>query len=242
MRYAIHSILASAMLLLVGLMPMLLGCTEAPVTSPELSAPLLQGADITASKVVASQNPVYTFGDLNMVGTSTLNRHGNSISMRLKTSQIPPGMAVTVWWVVFNNPEECQVQGNEALPGVACNGADLFNPAVQGDVLYAAGRVTGKGNHINYGGQLREADASDSVMGYFNALLGTDIPSVGLLDTEGAEVHLVVRTHQEKLATHMPDMIRTFNGGCTYPAGAPTDYGKPGPNTCSDIQFAVHQP
>ncbi|NIT57155.1 MAG: hypothetical protein GWN00_13245, partial [Aliifodinibius sp.] len=83
---------------------------------------------------------------------------------------------------------------------------------------------------------------SGSVMPFFNALLGTNFPSPGLENPLGAEVHLVVRTHEEAIPEFLPDMIRTFNGGCTYPPGVPTNFGAPGPNACEDIQFSIHQP
>ncbi|HMB89542.1 MAG TPA: hypothetical protein VKP65_01760 [Rhodothermales bacterium] len=143
-------------------------------------------------------------------------------------------MAITVWWVVFNEPENCATS--------PCGEPDIFDPAVRSDVLYAAGHVTGRGNHVNFAAQLKVGDASGSIMPFFNALLGLNLPSVGLEDASGAEVHLVVRTHQQALPAYLPDMIQTFNGGCLYPPGVPTDFGEPGPNTCMDIQFAIHQP
>ena len=217
--------------ILVALVTILLGCGDAVVTSPEIGP---QGSELAADKAAHSTSNVYRFADMGVVGSSQLTRHGNSISVRLKTSDIPPGMAITLWWVVFNYPWNCA--------SVPCGEADIFDPAVKADVLYASGHVTGNGNAINFSAQLKTGDASGSVMGFFNALLGLDLPSVGLTNVDGAEVHMVVRTHQQALPTHMPDMIHTFNGGCGYPPGVPTTYGAPGPNTCSDIQFAVHQP
>lgn len=235
MRYSVYSLMRSAALFLfVVMITVLLGCDEATVTSPDLLSQESQASEVAASKASHNTSNVYKFSDMSVVGSSRLVRHGNSLSMTLKTSDIPAGMAVTVWWVFFNNPENCATS--------PCGEPDIFDPMVKADVLYAAGHVTGNGNHINFAAQHRASDASGSVMPFFNALLGLNLPSVGLEDVNGAEVHLVVRSHQEALPAYLPDMIRTFNGGCTYPPGTPTDFGRPGPNTCSDIQFAVHQP
>lgn len=210
------------------------GCNEPILTSSELQTPAPYAQDVTAQHAAASTSHVYTFSDMSVVGSSRLRRHGNSMSMTLRTSEIPAGMAVTTWWVVFNEPDYCAT--------TPCGEADIFDPAVRADVLYATGRVTGNGNRVNFAAQRRVGDTDGSIMPFFNALLGLDLPSVGLENLYTAEVHLVVRTHQEVIPSYMPDMIRTFNGGCLYPPGIPADFGAPGPNTCSDIQFAIHLP
>lgn len=217
--------------LLLAALVMLLGCSDASVTSTRIAP---EDSELAGMRAAHSASSVYRFADMGQVGSSRLSRHGKSISMTLKTSDIPPGMAITVWWVVFNRPWNCSTS--------PCGEPDIFDPAVMSDVLYAAGHVTGAGGRANFGAQLKAGDASGSVMGFFNTLLGLDLPSVGLRNVHGAEVHLVVRTHQRALPAFMPDMISTFNGGCGYPDGVPTDYGAPGPNTCTDIQFAIHQP
>ena len=223
--------IASPRLPLAAIAAMLLGCGDASVTSTRIAP---EDSELAANRASHSVSAVYRFADMGEVGSSMLSRHGNSISMTFKTSDIPPGMAVTIWWVVFNRPWNCSTS--------PCGEPDIFDPAVMADVLYAAGHVTGAADRVNYGAQLRAGDADGSVMGFFNALLALDLPSVGLRNVHGAEVHLVARTHQEALPAFMPDMISTFNGGCGYPPGVPTDYGAEGPNTCTDIQFAIHQP
>ena len=190
----------------------------------------------TDDKVPAhiSYSDVYTFATGDVVGSSQLVRKPNGISMTLQTSEVTSGDALTVWYVVFNEPGECAT--------TPCGEADIFNPATRTDILYATGHVVGNGNQANFAGSLQSGDNSGSIMGFFNAWLGFNLPSLGLEDPDGAEVHLVLRTHEEALPAFMPDMIQTFNGGCIYPGGVPTDYGAPGPNTCSDIQFAIHLP
>lgn len=214
-----------------------LGCDQMADPSAELSASQQETA--VADAVARTSSDVWTSSDLSVVGSSWLGRHGHSLSMTLKTSDLPAGMAVTVWWVVFNEPENCLYP----TPVSQCGQRDIFfNPDVRADVLYAAGHVTGRGRSHTFAAQRRVGDDSGSVMPFINNVLGMDLPSVGLENIFGAEVHLVVRSHGEALPSHMPDMIQTFNGGCLYPPGVPTDFGAPGPNRCEEIQFAVHLP
>lgn len=182
----------------------------------------------------ASQSNVYTFATMERVGTSHVVRTPNGVSMSLQTSAINDGYAVTVWYVIFNEPGNCATS--------PCGVPDIFDPATRTDVIFAAGHVVGNGRKANFASRRSVRDKSGSVMAFFNALLGTNLPSVGLENPRGAEVHLVVRSHEESIPEFLPDMIRTFNGGCVYPAGVPTDFGVPGPNSCADIQFAIHQP
>jgi hypothetical protein len=73
------------------------------------------------------------------------------------------------------------------------------------------------------------------------------LPDQGLEDPRRAEVHLVLNDHGPKLAEYMPDMIRTYRGGCMdeglpaiFPASAKAD-GEPGPNTCTLWQVAMFE-
>ena len=169
-----------------------------------------------------------------VVGTSQLVRKPNSVSMNLHTSGLIDGNAYTVWYFVFNNPSACG--------SIPCGMADILNPEVAADLLYAAGNVAGNGDQTSFAGALNVGDASTSVAGFFNALFGTNVPSIGLLDPYAAEVQLVVRSHGTMTPEYMPDMISTFNGGCLYPPGVPQDYGVEGILSCEDVQGSIHFP
>src|SRR6266540_2067766 len=62
--------------------------------------------------------------------SSTLVRNSSGASMTLQTSGLGAGTAATVWWVIFNNPENCVGP---------CSDDDKFRVAVNASVLYAAG-------------------------------------------------------------------------------------------------------
>ena len=75
-----------------------------------------------------------------VVGTSTLTRTGGGVSFSLETSDLEPGHAVTVWWMVAN-PDG----------GMA--------------VLYAAGHVIDEDGTAEFGGFLKVGDSEGYEMG-----------------------------------------------------------------------------
>ncbi len=54
-----------------------------------------------------------------------------------------------------------------------------------------------------------------------------------------------MRSHGKWIPELIVDQLKTFNGGCTQPAGfpdpLPPELGALGPNTCVDLQFSVHK-
>lgn len=205
----------------------LAGCGDQQVVSPEL-APVVRFS--AASRDVAT---VSTFADLTPVGSSRLVRNDNGLSVSLATSGLASGSTATLWIVVFNLPENCSAPG--------CGEDDLFDPSAMVDVMYTAGTVIGGSGKATLAGHRAEGDNSGSLFG----ALG--LPSPGLIDARTAEVHFVVRSHGPKIPGMVDDMIHTFNGGCQnpgppFPDPLPPELGAPGPNTCMDVQFAVHLP
>ena len=174
-----------------------------------------------ASNAGFSSSDMYRFSDLQKVPEtySTLHRTSDAVTMTINTSELNGGDTYTVWWVVFNNPEYC----THPIPGVSdCGEADLLpfggDPSVNSSASWAAGHVIGKNGVGNFAGHLKEGKARGQV------LFGP-----GLTDAEGAEIHLVVRSHGELLPGQVDEQIHTVGGGC-------------GVNACYDDQFAVYQP
>ncbi|MGH7447572.1 MAG: hypothetical protein ACRELT_08425 [Longimicrobiales bacterium] len=191
------------------------------------------GAEAAAISADHSTTPVLTFAGMADVGTSSLVRRSDGVSFNVRTTQLEPGTATTVWVVVFNRPQACA--------GTPCMEPDLFNPDTEADVMYGAGHVIGGAGRATFAGSRRVGDASGSIF----APLG--LPAPGLQDAQSAEIHLVVRSHGPTIPGLVSDMIHSFNGGCQplgppFPAPLPPEYGVPGPNTCVDVQFAIHQP
>ena len=167
--------------------------------------------------------------------SSTLARTKDRISATFQTSDLQEGNAYTMWWVIFNNPEECE----HPVPGItSCGEGDVFGEPfgktpVQVSVQYAAGNIVSQTGTINLGADLN--------VGELPTKPGQLVFGPGLIDAKKAEVHLVVRDHGPAIPGMVEAQLTTFGGGCT-PATDPTGTGPVGPNECADVQFAAHIP
>ena len=209
-----------------------------PVSVNE-NSDLLNSFEHTANKAAHASSSVHWFEDGSEIegAEATLLRTRNNVRMTIKTQDLDPHHTYTIWWVIFNNPEECEN---------GCGEPDLFNDDVGGSVLYAAGPVIGANGKGNFTGSLRTGDISGCQAPWSAFDLGLiggegelDMCRDGLVDPQSAEIHLVVRTHGEKIPGMVNEQINTFAGGCT----AESSFGaSDGPNECVDQQFAIHAP
>jgi hypothetical protein len=146
---------------------------------------------------------------------ATLVRNDNGVSMTLHTTGLPAGDAVTVWWVIFNQPQYC----THGMFGLRCGLGDLLifggDPRVESSVMYAAGHVIGGNGAGDYGAYLREGELTrDTLFG------------AGIVDSRTADVHLVVHDHGPAQPGIVDDEIHSF-GVCNP--------------TCTDIQAAAFE-
>ncbi|MDP8929096.1 MAG: hypothetical protein M3O70_11135 [Actinomycetota bacterium] len=176
--------------------------------------------------------PVISLTDFTAVGSSTLVRTDQGMSPRIDTTGLIAGDVVTLWWVVFNDPQDCEA----GLPGLSmCGPQDHLQGRGQASVLHAAGRIAAEDGTASYGAHLRTGDTSRALEG------------PGLLAAREAELILVLKTHGPKIRGLVSEQLRTFAGGChdqsDVPPGAPPEMvGTPGPNDCAEIQVSVHSP
>ncbi len=171
------------------------------------------------------------------IGSSTLTRTPNGISANYQAAGLPARQAMTLWFIVFNNPGGCSTSPC-SVP------EDVFNPAAQADFLVGGGHVTGNGAKVTFSGYLPVGDASGSGM----PEIGYPELALGLLDPMNAEVVLAVHSHGPAMTGQtLVKQISSFTGGCTSflgtngfasgPADVPANLGE-----CSTIQRSVHQP
>ena len=164
------------------------------------------------------------------LGTSTLVRKNDEISINFETHGLTPGYAYTLWWVVWNKPENCTVSG-------ACTGGDLaLSEEVEVELLYAAGSVADNSGKVNYTAKLREHEVSESI----NTSIGFS-EFGGLQNASTAEIHMVLRSHGPAIPGMEDVQITEFKGGCTtaFPGFSeiPDETGE-----CGNIQASIHIP
>lgn len=213
--------------LLLGLL--VLAVTLLPVT------PAMAGERATHT----TANVYWNWDPVNPIGTSQLIRSSSGITAVYKTSAgipgIPAGHAVTLWAIVFNNPENCGV------PFSCVGPADVFKTGVDGDFHFLGGHVVGGSGNINLAGHLKVGDTSGSG----KAELGFD--AFPLLDSYKADVVLAIHSHGPKLTGQgLKSQISSFLGGCevflpptdgigTGPQDIPQNIGE-----CSTLTFSLH--
>ena len=167
--------------------------------------------------------PVLWFADASDTGgLSHLTRTDDAVLVSVEIAGLPPGDAVTLWWVVFNNPAGC---------GAACGDDEFdengpgFGPA-QVAVGNASGNVVKSNGTLEFGGVLRKMTNDDHQI-LFGA--GGDGEFLLTVDPDEAEIHIVAQTHgQARGGKKLREQLAFFEANCTP--------------SCADVQFAVHQP
>lgn len=173
-------------------------------------------------------------------GGGVLTREDDEISASLALSELDKKAGYTIWWVVFNEPDEC----NEGAGG-GCGEPDLFDPDVEASVFFAGGFVTGTDGTANVTVALDAGPipiGADVVIGAGSVIGGEDscgegvdcdtgiVP--GLYSACAAEVHMVIRTHGKVIPGETHNMISTFLGQC----------GVTPNNICEDQYFLIFPP
>lgn len=171
---------------------------------------------------------VQTFATGEVVGQAQLVRTDSGVGYTLRTSDLVKGHAISIWWVIFNNPEACDGD---------CGIEDLFvdfpadltpNPDTNPAVMGGAGNVVGGSGIAAFAAHLNE--------GQITVEHPLFVGGPGLMDAREAEIHLVVRSHGPLQPGLNHAMFSSFEGGCEVelpPGTVPEDVGE-----CSDLQAA----
>ncbi len=153
----------------------------------------------------------------------------------MRTNGVAPKEALTLWWVVFNNPAGCSdpcdaddifVDGDPAagLNDAGIEAADIV-------AAYATGKVSSTSGRVNFTAGLSENEPS----GTREIIFGD---GATLKDAAGAEVHLVARSHGPAVAAIVDEQTGSFAGGCEVFLNPPSQPSAEG--ECADVLFAVH--
>lgn len=155
---------------------------------------------------------------------AVLVRGEGGVSMRLRTTGLIPGHAYTIWWAIYNAPENCT--GLVRPPAeAACGDPDWAYRPAEPATIWAAGGVAGAGGARTFTGNLATGDTTHDIMPL----------EEGLTDPAGAEIWFVVRDHGPSMDGS--DQTTTFNGGCAnYVPGLG---GTPWTYTCRNSQLAT---
>jgi hypothetical protein len=122
-------------------------------------------------------------------GTASLVRTDNGISMSFRTTGLPAGEPVTIWWIIL---ESCE----HGVAGLPCS------------AQFAAGHVVGNNGSAAFAGHLAEGDTSGCFLP--NGLPADDLfPCEGLKDARSATVLLLARVHGPKRPGDVPTQIHT---------------------------------
>ena len=222
---------------------------------------VLAGTVLAQGPSLSSESPqLWWWGE--PAGTGKLVRTHSGVTGEVDTSididtADLSGKAMTLWIVVFNNPDACTTG-----PGVPkCTDQDIFsapgvlNEAVQADLIYGGGHVTDGGaegfaGHVKKNGEegLYGTGLGELTCRVRTELLGAeecdpnDIKTPGLQKPESAEVHLVLHNHGMAMkGQNLKAQTKTFLGGCPglpapFPAGGAGEL-----QDCQSFQVSVHQ-
>jgi len=169
-----------------------------------------------------------------VTGTATLERTVNKIKVDYETTNLISDHCYTLWWVVWNNPKNCDTPG-------ACGQSDFaIADQVEVELMYATGLVADGSGLTKFSAELEVGNDSGSE----NALFG--FPSAGGLQTGktfSAQVVVAVRSHGPAIPGKIQEQIGSYIGGCTDPlAIAPFTEIPDQTGECGDIELAVFAP
>ncbi|HEY8225615.1 MAG TPA: hypothetical protein VIG25_10075 [Pyrinomonadaceae bacterium] len=172
--------------------------------------------NVSAAGASSETQPVYTTPDGFLLGSvvpgayARLVRNQNGITTNVHTSLEGSGV-YTVWWVVFNHPEDCETYlCTFDLPDLVVN---------------ATGRIVPSGAPANFSAWL----------GIGGPYSGEVIPDFNgsLTNPEGALITLVVRFHGPPIPGQVPEQLSTFFGGCPNGEGCVDEQLVVFPGDCS---------
>jgi len=226
---------------IVLLIALISACDSEPPLQPGADTEERVGADAAPAMNLGvpaeTRADVIRFSDMEVVegARAGLLREADGIRTRVHTTELAHGDVVTLWWVIFNNPEAC-ADG-------ACGEADLFDgpdgpTGVEPSCVYADGSVVGGNGGARFHDRLSVGESRDSCIDFFvDAVDELEGQDHGLTNPAGAEVHLVMRSHGPLIPGMVQEQRSTFAGGCQEFFGAGVDELEPG--QCSDQQFVV---
>lgn len=149
------------------------------------------------------------------VGIATTIRTSNRVQTILRTSDLDPGSAVTVWWRVYNRPRLC------AIP-YACTVSDLANPDVDGSQLHATAVQVSEsdGTAVIVASLYRTAARAQGGGAFADSLVEGHLSGRGLRRPLAADLELVIVSHG-RIADPAWDGAEAADEQLLTPGGSP---------------------
>ncbi len=185
-----------------------------------LIASLSHGASANNSAPTVTVADMYMFNtNIPVVGATILTRKKNKVSIDISTTGLASYGAYSIWWVVFNNPENCE----HGIAPYRCGLLDLpglgGSPDIDASLFWAGGAVATSDGSLNAAAEVRKNKPRGQVV------MGT---TKGLRDVSGADIHIALRSHGTAMPGSTADQIGRFNGGCP-------------PGGCTNSQASIHE-
>ena len=196
-------------------------------------------ANVHAENSIRQATDVFQFGTGEpRRSAAVLTRERDRLSLSVSALDLFPNSAYTVWWVVFNQPQNC-------LEPNACNPTgDVFEspgvlsstqiPITENSASRATGFVTGDDGVANFTAELIGGMLPTGTFvqhGWSEPVAPGPDDNAGLLSGNGlrAEVHALLRSHGPAVAGSVAEQISTFNGLCDV-------------QECTNVQGMIFQP
>jgi hypothetical protein len=123
---------------------------------------------------------------------ATLVRNKEGLTTNVHTS-LASGGVYTIWWVIFNHPEDCSSHlCIDDLPDLVVN---------------ATGRIVPLGSPANFGAWV-------GMGGPYSGEIILEGADPSLTNPAGALITLVIRYHGAPIPGMIPEQLSTFEGGC----------------------------
>lgn len=174
---------------------------------------------------------MFDFADGSSVpGHSNLTRteNGEDVFVLVEAEGLVPGDAHTLWFVVFNQPQNCSDTCGE--DDIFLESGELNAAGVQAAEIgigNATGNIAKADGTIELGGHLERegGDAGHQIL--FPA--GLDGDSLLTVDGNDAEVHVILQSHgNARGGKKLLEQLSMVDANCTP--------------TCADLQAAIHLP
>lgn len=146
-------------------------------------------------KTTSQRSNILDFSDGTPTGgASFLMRDNGGVWLEGHAKGLGVMYAYTVWFIVFNRPDNC-VDG--------CGEDDLENASVRPSVLWGGGFISDADGQGHFAAHTEKRNP-----------LGEVLFGPGLLSPRKAEIHFVIRCHGPVIPELAADQIGTFGGAC----------------------------